>query len=81
VVLALLFLLLALPGQAHAYVDPSAGSLLLQLILGGLAGLMVALRLSWKRLTRPVRTRADSRPGRGARPGPVTFLPASFRDP
>ena len=50
-VLALLFLLLALPGQAHAYVDPSAGSLLLQLILGGLAGLMVALRLSWKRLT------------------------------
>jgi hypothetical protein len=63
VVLALLFLLLALPGQAHAYVDPSAGSLLLQLILGGLAGLMVALRLSWKRLT--------SLFGRGRTPGPA----------
>ena len=50
-VVALLFLLLALPASAHAYVDPSAGSLLLQLILGGVAGLMVALRLSWKRLT------------------------------
>jgi len=50
-VLALLFLLLGLPASAHAYVDPSAGSLLLQLILGGVAGLMVALRLSWKRLT------------------------------
>jgi len=63
VVLALLFLLLALPGQAHAYVDPSAGSLLLQLILGGLAGLMVALRLSWKRLTGLF--------GRGRAPGPA----------
>jgi hypothetical protein len=63
VVVALLLLLLALPGQAHAYVDPSAGSLLLQLILGGLAGLMVALRLSWKRLTGLF--------GRGRTPGPA----------
>ena len=62
-VVALLLLLLALPGQAHAYVDPSAGSLLLQLILGGLAGLMVALRLSWKRLTGLF--------GRGRTPGPA----------
>jgi hypothetical protein len=62
-VIALLFLLLALPGPAHAYVDPSAGSLLLQLILGGLAGLMVALRLSWKRLT--------SLFGRGRAPDPA----------
>jgi hypothetical protein len=50
-VVALVLLLLALEGSAHAYVDPSAGSLLLQLILGGVAGLMVALRLSWKRIT------------------------------
>jgi hypothetical protein len=47
----LLLLLLVLPGSAHAYIDPSAGSLLLQLILGGLAGVLVALRLSWRRLT------------------------------
>ena len=46
-----IILLLGLPGPAHAYIDPSAGSLLLQLILGGVAGLLVALRLSWRRLT------------------------------
>ena len=46
-----LILLLFGPGTAHAYIDPSAGSLLLQLILGGLAGVLVALRLSWRRLT------------------------------
>ena len=62
-VLALLFLLLGLPSPAHAYIDPSAGSLLLQLILGGVAGLMVALRLSWKRLTGLF--------GRGRAPGPA----------
>lgn len=49
-VLVALLLLLGLPGRAHAYIDPSAGSLLLQLILGGIAGAMVALRLYWKRL-------------------------------
>jgi hypothetical protein len=48
---AILLLLLGLPGSAHAYIDPSAGSLLLQLVLGGVAGLMVALRLSWRRIT------------------------------
>ena len=62
-VLALLFLLLGLPASAQAYIDPSAGSLLLQLILGGVAGLMVALRLSWKRLTGLF--------GRGRTPGPA----------
>ena len=50
-VIALLLLLLGVPASAHAYIDPSAGSVRLQLILGGVAGLMVALRLSWKRLT------------------------------
>ena len=46
-----LLLLLGLPTHAHAYVDPAAGSLLLQLLLGGIAGILVALRLYWKRLT------------------------------
>ena len=46
-----LILLLFGPVPAYAYIDPSAGSLLLQLILGGLAGVLVALRLSWRRLT------------------------------
>ena len=32
------------------YVDPGAGSLLLQLILGGIAGALVTLKLFWNRL-------------------------------
>ena len=32
------------------YVDPGAGSLLLQLILGGVAGALVSLKLFWNRL-------------------------------
>jgi hypothetical protein len=47
---ALVVLLLGLPGVAHAYIDPSAGSLLLQLLLGGIAGVLVAVRLYWRRL-------------------------------
>ncbi|MFL6200000.1 MAG: hypothetical protein ACJ76J_12540 [Thermoanaerobaculia bacterium] len=33
-----------------AYLDPSAGSMMLQLILGGLAGVAIALRLFWARI-------------------------------
>lgn len=40
--------LFALP--AHAYIDPGAGSLALQLILGGLAGAFVTLKLFWRRI-------------------------------
>lgn len=36
---------LATPTPAHAYVDPGAGSMLLQLLLGGVAGLFVFFRL------------------------------------
>jgi hypothetical protein len=32
------------------YVDPGAGSLVLQLILGGIAGALVSLKLFWGRL-------------------------------
>jgi hypothetical protein len=35
---------------AHAYLDPGAGSMLLQLLLGGLAGLVVLAKLYWRRL-------------------------------
>jgi hypothetical protein len=43
--------LIAWPSPAAAYVDPSSGSILLQLLLGGAAGVLVALKLGWKRLT------------------------------
>jgi hypothetical protein len=35
---------------AYAYVDPGAGSMVLQLLLGGVAGIAVLIRLSWQRL-------------------------------
>ena len=45
-----LFLVALAPRSAHAYLDPGAGSMILQLVLGGLAGLAVGLRLVWRRL-------------------------------
>ena len=48
-ILALL-LLLANPLAAHAYIDPGAGSILLQLLLGGVAGAFVFFRLFKQRL-------------------------------
>jgi len=35
---------------SHAYLDPGSGSMLLQILLGGLAGLVVFLRLFWHRI-------------------------------
>ena len=35
---------------AHAYLDPGTGSVILQVLLGGLAGLAVAIKLFWHRL-------------------------------
>jgi hypothetical protein len=32
------------------YIDPGAGSLVLQLILGGLAGAYVTLKIYWRRI-------------------------------
>ena len=35
---------------SSAYLDPASGSMLLQLILGGIAGAIVAVRLFWHRI-------------------------------
>ena len=43
---------LAAPALAHAYTDPGAGSMLLQLLLGGAAGLFVAFRMFKERILR-----------------------------
>jgi hypothetical protein len=42
--------LLAGTGPAHAYLDPTTGSILLQGLLAGIAGVVVVLRLYWARL-------------------------------
>ena len=43
-------LLLLTPTSAHAYLDPASGSILLQVLLGGIAGCAVFLKLFWGRL-------------------------------
>ena len=40
------------PSSAYGYVDPVAGSMLLQLLLGGIAGLLVFVKLFKQRLLR-----------------------------
>ena len=39
-----------LAAPAHAYLDAGTGSMLLQLILGGVAGLVVIVKLYWQKL-------------------------------
>ena len=41
---------LAVPGQAHAYLDPNSGSILLQILLGGFAGVALAGKMFWGNL-------------------------------
>jgi hypothetical protein len=36
---------------AYAYVDPGTGGLVLQLLLGGVAGALVIVKLYWEKLT------------------------------
>ena len=35
---------------AHAYLDPGSGSMLLQLLLGGVTGVVVIFKLYWQRV-------------------------------
>ncbi len=41
---------IAFHGTAYAYIDPGTGGMLLQLLLGGVAGGLVIVRLYWQRL-------------------------------
>ncbi len=41
---------LFLERPVHAYVDPGSGSMFLQLLLGGVAGIGVILKLYWRRM-------------------------------
>jgi hypothetical protein len=39
------------PGQLHAqYLDPGSGSILIQVLLGGLVGLAAVLKLYWSKI-------------------------------
>jgi hypothetical protein len=41
---------LAVSAPAYAYLDPGTGSMLLQLLLGGVAGALVVGKLYWARI-------------------------------
>ncbi len=47
-----LLTVLGCPSLAYAYIDPGAGSMLLQLLLGGVAGLFVFFRLFKQKILR-----------------------------
>lgn len=47
---ALTLLLLGSSPSAFAYLDPGTGSMLLQVILGGIAAVGVALKLFWHKI-------------------------------
>jgi hypothetical protein len=42
-----------------AYIDPGSGSMLLQIILGGVAAVGVTAKLTWRRMLRTLRIRKD----------------------
>jgi hypothetical protein len=42
-----------------AYLDPGSGSMILQVLAGGIAAVGVAAKLYWRRLTRFLRLRKD----------------------
>ena len=48
--LAIFLSAFSLSTPAHAYLDAGTGSMLLQLLLGGAAGLLVVGRLYWQRI-------------------------------
>jgi hypothetical protein len=55
----LLDLVPLIPRAVPAYIDPGSGSLIIQLVLGGLAGLWVMLKLYGKRLLSKLRKKKD----------------------
>lgn len=48
--------------DAHAYLDPGTGSMFLQVILGGIAAVGVAIKLYWHKLLAAFGLRKKERP-------------------
>jgi hypothetical protein len=46
----LILAMMALSPPAWAYLDPGTGSMLLQVVLGGIAAVGVAIKLGWHRI-------------------------------
>ena len=54
--------MLAMTGPAYAYLDPGTGSMMLQLLLGGVAGGLVLIKLYWTRFKEIISRLSDSGP-------------------
>ena len=50
VFLLLAAIILVLPQNAHAYLDPGSGSMIVQLLIAGIAGLGVGIKFFWRRI-------------------------------
>ena len=57
----LIGIILVEPDYALAYIDPSAGGLLVQILLGGIAGIGVLVKLYWGKLTKLFRKEKNDR--------------------
>ncbi|MCM2258702.1 MAG: hypothetical protein NDJ94_23970 [Vicinamibacteria bacterium] len=60
--------LLAAP--AHAYIDPGAGGLLIQALLGGLATAAFLISRYWHQLVRRIKGQPPEQPKGGSEPDP-----------
>ncbi len=59
----ILIVLLITPQDALAYIDPSAGGMIVQLLLAGIAGVGVVAKLYWKKITSYFRRRSQDEDG------------------
>ena len=50
--IVVMFIVLLLPGKAHAYLDPGTGSLIIQIIAGAFLALIMTFKLWWYGLKR-----------------------------
>jgi hypothetical protein len=55
-------ILLFLSPSAHAYLDPGSGSMVLQVLLGGVAAVAVVVKLMWHRILTVLRIRKEDSP-------------------
>ncbi len=45
-----------------AYVDPTAGGIVVQIVLGGVAGALMVVKMYWARITRALLGRGEAAP-------------------
>jgi hypothetical protein len=56
-------LLLGFPTRAEAYLDPGTGSIVLQVVMGGMLAVLATTRLYWKRIRLLLRRDRKSQEG------------------